>query len=41
MGAATTFWGVQMQKTATGERLILASERDSGLYAFRETGPRP
>ena len=35
------FWGVQMHKTATGERLILASDRDSGLYVFRYTGPRP
>ena len=35
------FWGVQIHKTATGERLILASDRDSGLYVFRYTGPRP
>ncbi|HEY5988490.1 MAG TPA: PA domain-containing protein, partial [Streptosporangiaceae bacterium] len=35
------FWGVQIHKTADGERLILASDRDSGLYVFRYTGPRP
>jgi len=35
------FWGVQIHKTATGERLILASDRDSGLYVLRYTGPRP
>ncbi len=35
------FWGVQMHKTADGERLILASDRDSGLYILRYTGPRP
>ncbi len=35
------FWGVQIHKTADGERLVLASDRDSGLYVFRYTGPRP
>src|SRR5262249_3031603 len=35
------FWGVQIHKAADGERLILASDRDSGLYIFRYTGPRP
>jgi hypothetical protein len=35
------FWGVQIHKTADGERLILASDRDSGLYIFRYTGLRP
>ncbi len=35
------FWGVQVHKTTDGERLILASDRDSGLYIFRYTGPRP
>jgi hypothetical protein len=35
------FWGVQIHKTADGERLILASDRDSGLYVFRYTGQRP
>jgi hypothetical protein len=33
------FWGVQIHKTADGERLVLASDRDSGLYVFRYTGP--
>ena len=35
------FWGVQIHKTADGERLVLASDRDSGLYIIRYTGPRP
>jgi len=35
------FWGVQIHKAADGERLILASDRDSGVYIFRYTGPRP
>jgi hypothetical protein len=35
------FWGVQIHKTADGTRLVLASDRDSGLYIFRYTGPRP
>ena len=35
------FWGVQMHKTDDGTRLVLASDRDSGLYIFRYTGPRP
>jgi hypothetical protein len=35
------FWGVQMHKTADGTRLILASDRDGGLYVFRYTGPKP
>jgi uncharacterized repeat protein (TIGR01451 family) len=29
------FWGVQVHTTPAGERLILASDRDSGLYIFR------
>jgi hypothetical protein len=35
------FWGVQMATTAQGQDLVLASDRDSGLYLFRYTGPRP
>src|SRR5919197_243770 len=35
------FWGVQLHKTADGERLVLASDRDSVLYVFRYTGPQP
>jgi hypothetical protein len=35
------FWGVQMTTTRVGQNLILASDRDFGLYIFRYTGPRP
>ena len=35
------FWDVKIHKAANGERLILASDRDSGLYIFRYTGPCP
>jgi len=35
------FWGVQLTTTARGQDLVLASDRDSGLYIFRYTGPRP
>lgn len=34
------FWGVQLATTAQGRDLVLASDRDSGLYIFRYTGPR-
>jgi hypothetical protein len=33
------FWGVEVVTTSSGERLIAASDRDSGLYLFRYTGP--
>jgi hypothetical protein len=29
------FWGVQIHKTADGERLLLAGDRESDLYVFR------
>jgi hypothetical protein len=35
------FWGVQMRTTQVGQDLVLASDRDFGLYIFRYTGPRP
>ena len=35
------FWGVQLTSTSQGRDLVLASDRDSGLYIFRYTGPRP
>lgn len=35
------FWGAQHTTTAQGQDIILASDRDSGLYIFRYTGPRP
>jgi hypothetical protein len=35
------FWGVQLPTTAQGQDLVLASDRDFGLYVFRYTGPRP
>jgi hypothetical protein len=34
------FWGVQLHKAPDGTELVLASDRDSGLYVFRYTGPR-
>jgi hypothetical protein len=34
------FWGVQLHKAPDGTELALASDRDSGLYVFRYTGPR-
>jgi hypothetical protein len=35
------FWGVQVRKPPAGPEVVLASDRDSGLYIFRYTGPRP
>jgi hypothetical protein len=34
------FWGVQLPSTAQGQDLVLASDRDAGLYIFRYTGPK-
>jgi hypothetical protein len=34
------FWGVQLTSSRRGQDLVLASDRDSGLYIFRYTGPR-
>ena len=33
------FWGVEVFTTPKGERLFAGSDRDSGLYLFRYTGP--
>jgi hypothetical protein len=33
------FWGVEATADAAGNRLILASDRNYGLYVFRYTGP--
>jgi PA domain len=35
------FWGVQLPTTLQGEDLVLASDRDFGLYVLRYTGPQP
>jgi hypothetical protein len=35
------FWGVALVEDAEGGRLILASDRDYGLFIFRYTGPIP
>ena len=33
------FWGVALAKDPNGDRIILASDRDYGLFIFRYTGP--
>ena len=33
------FWGVEVFTTKKGERLFAGSDRDSGLYLFKYTGP--
>ena len=33
------FWGVEVFTTPQGERLFAGSDRDSGLYLFKYTGP--
>jgi hypothetical protein len=35
------FWGVALAEDQNGDRIILASDRDFGLYIFRYTGPIP
>ena len=36
------FWGVEvLRRGPDGRKLVLASDRDSGLWIFRYTGPRP
>jgi hypothetical protein len=34
------FWGVQLTTNRRGQDLVLASDRDYGLYIFRYTGPK-
>jgi hypothetical protein len=33
------FWGIEVLKHRDGQKYLLASDRDSGLYIFRYTGP--
>jgi hypothetical protein len=35
------FWGVALAEDENGERIVLASDRDFGLFIFRYTGPLP
>jgi LVIVD repeat len=35
------FWGVALAEDQNGDRIVLASDRDFGLYIFRYTGPIP
>ena len=35
----SNFWGVEQFTTPQGDRLFAGSDRDSGLYLFRYTGP--
>jgi hypothetical protein len=33
------FWGVEVHKHPDGQKYVLASDRDHGLYIFQYTGP--
>jgi hypothetical protein len=33
------FWGVALAEDQNGDRIVLASDRDFGLFIFRYTGP--
>ncbi|WP_162605967.1 hypothetical protein [Jiangella aurantiaca] len=35
------FWGVALATDQNGDRIVLASDRDYGLFIFRYTGPLP
>jgi hypothetical protein len=35
------FWGVALAEKANGDRIVLASDRDFGLFIFEYTGPLP
>jgi hypothetical protein len=35
------FWGVALAEDQNGNRIVLASDRDFGLFIFRYTGPLP
>jgi hypothetical protein len=39
--SGNNFWGVEVLKRPDGRKYILASDRDSGLWIFRYTGPPP
>ena len=34
-------WGVALAEDQNGDRIVLASDRDFGLFIFRYTGPVP
>ncbi len=35
------FWGVEVHKHPNGQKYVLASDRDSGVWIFQYDGPRP
>ena len=37
----SNFWGVALAEDQQGNRIVLASDRDFGLFIFRYTGPLP
>jgi hypothetical protein len=37
--AGNNFWGVALAEDQNGDRIVLASDRDFGLFIFRYTGP--
>jgi len=37
--AGNNFWGVALAEDSSGDRIVLASDRDYGLFIFRYTGP--
>jgi hypothetical protein len=39
--AGNNFWGVALAEDQNGNRIVLASDRDFGLFIFRYTGPTP
>jgi hypothetical protein len=39
--AGNNFWGVALAEDQDGGRIVLASDRDFGLFIFRYTGPLP
>ena len=39
--AGNNFWGVALTEDGSGNRLILGSDRDFGLFIFKYTGPMP
>jgi hypothetical protein len=39
--AGNNLWGVALAEDPRGDRIVLASDRDFGLFIFRYTGPIP
>jgi hypothetical protein len=39
--AGNNFWGVALAEDQNGNRIVLGSDRDFGLFIFRYTGPTP